>query len=103
MAIPAFFAVALVCSGAWVWWEYDGQYRLAVQRVKEDRHDEWHLRAEELRAYYAQQPGATKSDPPQGTALAHFVNLSRSARDMPQGLSDWKIRELEAIEGWCWE
>ncbi|CAL1139419.1 unnamed protein product [Cladocopium goreaui] len=61
--------------------------------------EEWMERLQKLKEHYAEE----KQDPPPGTALFHFVRVNRNAYLLPTGLPKWKVRELEAIEGWRWE
>ncbi|CAE7255185.1 unnamed protein product [Symbiodinium pilosum] len=65
------------------------------------KEEEWRERLAELKEHYAQDP--EKRDPPHGTALGHFVRVNRNSRLLPTGLPDWKVQELESVDGWRWE
>eukprot|EP00930_Biecheleria_cincta_P085262 TRINITY_DN74669_c0_g1_i1.p1 TRINITY_DN74669_c0_g1~~TRINITY_DN74669_c0_g1_i1.p1 ORF type:complete len:175 (-),score=17.93 TRINITY_DN74669_c0_g1_i1:271-768(-) len=101
-----FLAIAAPLGGGLVWyywWHTEGRAQAARRRERETRESEWRESAGKLRNFYAQQ-GASKADPEPGTALAHFVNVNRAAKNMPTrySLSDWQVSELESIEGWRW-
>mmetsp|Transcript_27372 Transcript_27372/g.57513 ORF Transcript_27372/g.57513 Transcript_27372/m.57513 type:complete len:142 (-) Transcript_27372:200-625(-) len=81
--------------------DYFNRQKTPYEKMLQKKEEEWREHLAELKEYYAKDP--EKQDPPHGTALGHFVRVNRNSRLLPAGLPDWKVRELEAVDGWRWE
>mmetsp|Transcript_50811 Transcript_50811/g.95027 ORF Transcript_50811/g.95027 Transcript_50811/m.95027 type:complete len:135 (-) Transcript_50811:121-525(-) len=96
-AVVSAGAIGLVIASV----DYYNRQNSPYQKFLRQKDEEWRKKLGELKAHYEQDP--EKRDPPFGTELGHFVRVNRNGRLLPTGLPEWKVRELEAIDGWRWE